>query len=263
MHERLYKLGGVSFVVSGALPIITPGRGAAETIAAARFGYWISLATGLSTLVTFAIAMATPPLSGPLCKQGCFGYPYLDVAVRYPRDYFWLFPAILATLLYVAFTVALYARVTSRGRVFAQLGLALSVMAALTLVGDYFVQLVVIQPSLRAGEADGISLLSQYNPHGLFIALEELGYLLMSLSLVCMIPALSRSTRLERAIRGLFLLGLVVNLAALCWFLLRYGHDRAYRFEIAVISVDWLVLIVGALMATAVFHRDMRGKPIA
>jgi hypothetical protein len=119
--------------------------------------------------------------------------------------------------------------VTSRGRLFAQLGLALSIMAALTLVGDYFVQLAVIQPSLRAGEADGISLLTQYNPHGLFIALEELGYLLMSLSLVCMIPALSRSTRLERVIRWLFLIGFVVNLLALFWFLLRYGHDRAMR----------------------------------
>jgi hypothetical protein len=136
----------------------------AETSSAARFGFWAALATGLSTLVTFAFAIAPPPLSGQLCKEGCLSYPYLDIAVRFPRDYFWLFPAILATLLYLAVTIALYARVTSRGRLFAQLGLALSIMAALTLVGDYFVQLAVIQPSLRAGEADGISLLTQYNP---------------------------------------------------------------------------------------------------
>ena len=130
-------------------------------------------------------------------------------------------------------------------------------MAALTLVGDYFVQLVVIQPSLHAGEADGISLLTQYNPHGLFIALEELGYLLMSLSLVCMIPALSRINP-ARARHPLALPPRARrNLAALCWFLLRYGHERGYLFEIAVISVDWLVLIVGAFMAAAVFRRDL------
>ena len=72
-----------------------------------------------------------------------------------------------------------------------------------------------------------------------------------------MLPALSRSSRLERAIRWLFVGGLVVNLVALSWFLLRYGHDRGYLFEITVISVDWLVLIVGAFMAAAVFRRDL------
>jgi hypothetical protein len=35
--------------------------------------------------------------------------------------------------------------------------------------------------------------------------------------------------------------------------LLEYGHSRGYLFEIVVISVDWLVLIAGALMAAAVF----------
>jgi hypothetical protein len=244
------------------LPESAPGdAGDAENSSpagvAARFGFWAATATGVSTLITFALAIATPPLSGQLCKEGCFSYPYLDVAARFPRDYFWMFPAILATLLYLAFAVALSARVPPRGRVFARLGLSLAIMATLTLVGDYFVQLAVVQPSLRAGEADGISLLTQYNPHGLFIALEELGYLLMSLSLVCLIPALSGSSGLERAIRWLFALGLVANVAALLWFLVTYGHERGYLFEIAVISIDWLVLITGSFMAAAVFRRDL------
>ena len=111
-------------VAKEAADSVAPGRGAAETISsAASFGYWAALATGLSKLVTFAIAIATPPLSGPLCKEGASAYPYLDVAVRFPRDYFWLFPAIVATLLYLAFTIALYARVAVQGRQFAQLGL--------------------------------------------------------------------------------------------------------------------------------------------
>jgi hypothetical protein len=228
-----------------------------EVVSVARFGFWVALATGISTLVTFGIAVATPPLSGPLCREGCLSYPYLDVASRFPRDYVWLFPAILATLLYVGFVIALRARAAGSGALFGELGLSLSVMAALTLVGDYFVQLAVVQPALRAGEADGIALLSQYNPHGLFIALEELGYLLLSLSLVCLIPTLSSSTRVERIIRRLFLTGFVANFLALCWFLLRYGHEREYHFEIAVISIDWSVLIAGAFLAAVVFHRDL------
>ena len=88
-----------------------------------------------------------------------------------------------------------------------RLGTAFGVVAATTLLGDYYVQLAVIQPSLAAGEADGLSLVTQYNPHGLFIALEELGYILTSLSLVCMVPSLRRSIKLERAVRYVFVGG--------------------------------------------------------
>ena len=240
---------------------VPPGTGAPsrQALGVARFGYWAALATGLATLVTFGIAIGTPPLSGPLCEDGCFEHPYLDIAARFPRDYYWMFPAMPAMLLYVAFMVGLHARVAPERKVVAQLGLALAVMAALTIVGDYFIQLAVIQPSLLAGEADGISLLTQYNPHGIFIALEELGFLLMSLSLGCMAPALPGSTRLERVVRWIFVGGLVVNALALTWFLLRYGHAREYRFEITVITVDWLVLIAGAFIMVVVFRRDMAG----
>jgi hypothetical protein len=228
-----------------------------EALSTARFGFWTALGTALSTTVTFAIAILTPPLSGSLCKEDCFTYPYLDIAARFPRDYYWMFAAIPATLLYVAWMIGLNARAIPNRRLLAQLGLVLSVMSALTLVGDYFVQLAVIEPSILAGESDGISLLTQYNPHGAFIALEELGYLLMSLSLACMALSLPRATRLERTIRWLFIGGFVGNVATFGWFLIAYGHARGYLFEITVISVDWLMLIAGALMATAVFRRDV------
>src|SRR5687767_9742646 len=82
----------------------------------ARFGFWAAMATGVSTTVTFALAIATPPLSGPICKAACFDYPYTDVAARFPRDYHWMFPAMLATLLYLAFMIALQARPAGHGR---------------------------------------------------------------------------------------------------------------------------------------------------
>lgn len=94
-------------------------------------------------------------------------------------------------------------------------------------------------------------------PHGLFIALEELGYLLMSVSLACMAPALPRGTRLDRVVRWLFAGGLVVNAVALAWIALRLGHARGYLFEIAVISVDWLVLTAGAFILAVVSRRDL------
>jgi hypothetical protein len=42
--------------------------------------------------------------------------------------------------------------------------------------------------SLMNGQAQGIALLTQYNPYGVFIVLEELGYLLMSLSFLFLAP---------------------------------------------------------------------------
>ncbi len=226
-------------------------------LANARFGFWTALSTGATTLVSFGIAIFTPPVSGAFCREDCIGYPYLDIAARFPRDYYWMFPAIVATLLYVALLVGLHGRAAADRKSFSLFAVVLAAMAALLLVGDYFIQLAVVQPSVLAGEADGISLLTQYNPHGLFIALEELGYLLMSASLACMAPALSRATRLERVVRWFFVGGLIVNAVALIWIALRLGHARGYLFEIAVISVDWLVLIAGAFMLAVVFRRDV------
>jgi hypothetical protein len=52
------------------------------------------------------------------------------------------------------------------------------------LLGGYFVQFSMVPVSLMNGQSEGIALLTQYNPYGVFIVLEELGYLLMSLSFV-------------------------------------------------------------------------------
>jgi hypothetical protein len=231
---------------------------AEQTASAARFGFWASIGTGVVTLVTFAIAIATPPPAGPLCKADCYSYPYLDVAERFPRDYYWMFPAIVGLLFFVAFMIGLASRNAAERRPMAQLAVALAVMAALTLIGDYVLQLAVIQPSLLAGEKDGVSLLTQFNPHGVFIALEELGYMLMSAALACVGTTLLRASRLERVLGWLAVAGLGINLVSLAWFVARYGHSREYLFEIAVITVDWLVLIPAAFIAAKVFSRDLK-----
>src|SRR3954469_6764812 len=122
----------------------------------ARFGWGAALGSCATTSIAFAVAVSTPPLSGPFCKAGCYGYPYLDVAARYPRDYYWMLPAMVATLLFVAFAVALGARAKRERFLLAQFGVALAQMAALTIVSDYFLQLAVVQPSLLAHEAGGV-----------------------------------------------------------------------------------------------------------
>lgn len=223
----------------------------------ALFGFWTALGTATMTLVSFAIAIFTPPVSGTFCQDGCVTYPYLEIGARFPRDYVWMFPAIVATLLFVALLVGLHARASAANKLVAMCAVVLGAMAAVLLAGDYFVQLAVVQPSVLAGESDGVSMLTQYNPHGLFIALEELGYLLMSASLACAGSTLPRATKLERAVRRVFAAGFAVNTVALVWFVLRLGHARGYLLEVVVVSVDWLTLIIGASTLALMFRQDL------
>lgn len=222
----------------------------------ARLGYRIALATLALTAGTFAVAVLTPPLSGPLCEAGCLEYPFADAASRFPRDYAWMYPALPATALYAMLMACLHRRAPGVCRGRTSIGLLFAGMAAVVLLGDYFVQLSVIQPSLLAGETEGLALLSQYNSHGVFIALEELGYLLMGLSFPWMAAAFPGKGGGARAARWSLHAGFWLSLAALAGITFVYGIRREYRFEIAVISIDWLVILIVAALAAAAFRRD-------
>ena len=59
----------------------------------AKVGFYSAILTALLTVFSFVTAYLTPPLSGPFCAGGCFTYPYSDIASRFPRDYYWMYPA--------------------------------------------------------------------------------------------------------------------------------------------------------------------------
>lgn len=224
----------------------------------ARFCFRVSIGTALTTLLAFGLAVATPPVTGPFCRARCLEYPFREIAARFPRDYLWMVAAIASNGFFLASIAGLHARAPASRRPIATLALALGSMAAFALVSDYFVQLTVVQPSVLAGETDGIALLTQYNPHGLFIAFEELGYLLMSASLACIAATLRREVPLERVVRWLYVGAFVVDLVAFAWIAATYGHAREYRFEVAVITIDWSVLVVGSIATAIAMRRETR-----
>jgi hypothetical protein len=220
-----------------------------------RLGFYAALSTVALTVVTFGIALFTPPISGANCPEDCIDYPYLEAVDRFPRDYWWMYPAMLLTAMFLVLVVSIHQFATDNRKIFSQIGLSFALMATGVLIVNYFVQVSVIKPSLDAGETEGIALLTQYNPHGLFIALEEIGYLLMSLALLCMAPVFTGADRVERALRWMFGLGFPLMIAALAYVSLRFGVDRQDRFEVIVIAIDWLVLIVGGGLLSVVFRR--------
>ncbi len=226
-----------------------------------RLGFSSAMLPSVLTAITFGIAIFTPPISGPFCQADCISYPYTDILERFPRDYVWMYPAIFLTGLYVVLMACIHSSAPSQKKIYSQVGLSFAIMAAGILIGDYFVQVSVIQPSLVQGEMDGIAMLSQYNPHGVFIALEEIGYILMSVSFFAVVPVFKATNAAEKAVRWVFLLNFLLNAGCLALVSFVYGIQREYIFEVITISVNWLTLIINGILLSILYKRaDSRDK---
>lgn len=212
----------------------------------------MAVLTAVTAVVALAIGLFTPPHSGPYCRSGCVGYPYTGGAEFVPRDFWWQYPAMLAALLAVVLMMVLPKRPSAHAAFAAGVATMLATIAAGVLVTDYAIQLTVVQPSLLKKETDGLGLWSQFNPHGVFIAMETVGYLLLALAFAAVGVAMAAHSRPERAARIVFIAGGAATPLALIGYAAAYRADLDYRFEVASIAVDWLVLIVaGTLLAVA------------
>jgi hypothetical protein len=68
--------------------------------------------------------------------------------------------------------------------------------------------------------------------------------------------------RLGRVISWTFIVGFVLSAGSLAAVSLAHGVLREYRFEVAVISIDWLVLIVAATLLSVMYGRArFRSRP--
>lgn len=224
---------------------------------ASFLGYYVAIATTCITIIALITAVLTPPLSGPFCPGNCLEYPYLDIVSRFPRDYYWMYFAMLIMLMFPVLVVCIHYFAALPKRIFSLTGLVFAIISSTILLIDYFIQVSVIQSSLLLGETAGISLITQYNPHGIFIVLEEVGYLMMSIALLAIAPIFATG-KLERTIRWILILGFVFTILSLLVILLVYGIQREYYFEVAAITINWIVLIVAGLLLTLLFKRHRR-----
>ena len=221
-----------------------------------RIGFYAAILTTVLTVVTLSVVR--PPISGPFCKGSCIEYPYTDIISRFPIDYIWMYTAILLTLAYLVLMVCIHRGASEEKKVFSQIGLSFALISTAILIVDYFIQISVVQPSLLNGETEGISILTQYNPHGIFIALEDLGYLIMSFSFLSIAPVFYKKGRLEHSISLIFIISFIFTISSLIFISIVYGIKREYIFECAVIIVDWLTLIINGTLLSIVFRRMSR-----
>jgi hypothetical protein len=222
-----------------------------------RLSLWAAILTSLMAVVSLAMAVTTLPRSGPYCQSGCVGYPYTDVAAFVPRDYLWLYPAIVLTLLAMVLAECVHDQIPPNRALLSRIGVAFTIMGAVVLVVDYAIQLTFIQPAVLIGEIEGLSPWSQYNPRGIFIALENVGYLLFNLAFLFIgIAMLRMPTRLWRAAGLIFTLGGALTVALLVFYASFYRVRLDYRFEVTAIFITWLVLIVAPVLLSIAFRRN-------
>lgn len=221
-------------------------------------GFYSAVLTAFIPLASLFVVK--PPISGSFCQDNCIPYPYHDIISRFPGDYIWMYFMIVLMIAYVVWTVVIHNHTSVEKKIISQIGLAFALISATILLVNYFIQLAVIQPSLLRGESEGIALLTQYNPHGIFIALEELGYFIMSVSFLFVGLAITNSSMLTNAMRWIFILGFILSICSLIVVSLIYGIDREYVFECYVILITWMVLIVNGILSGLIFRQGMK-KP--
>ena len=220
-----------------------------------RLGFYAAIITAVLTTLTFGIAICTPPVSGTFCQGNCLEYPFTDIISRFPRDYLWMYPAMLLTLVVVFLMVCIHYYAPAEKKVFSLTALCFTVISSTLLFADYFIQISVIQPSLLRGETEGIALLTQYNPHGIFIALEGAGYLSLAAAYLFTAFVFTGANRLEHAIRWILLLGFILAFGSYFLMTAIYGTNLEYRFEVTVIAIDWIVLIIFGILLSQVFKK--------
>lgn len=222
-----------------------------------------SITLAVVTVITFVIAFNTEPISGPLAQGMVVQYPYTDIISRFPQDYYWMYPAMLLMLVFVIYMVGIDRFAPANRIVFSRIALALACLAAGIIFIDYFIQVTVIQPSLIKGEFESIAILSQYNPHGIFIALEEAGYLIMSISILFLAPVFVSFGRIGKKMRLIAALGFILTIVSLIAISAIYGIEREYIFEITVIAIDYLVLTLLGILSAVFFRNAGKGNKLA
>ncbi|MGZ4944660.1 MAG: hypothetical protein ACXVIG_08295, partial [Halobacteriota archaeon] len=198
----------------------------------------------------------TPPRSGPFAPAAdIIPYPYTNVAAFIPGDYLWLYPGILLAPVFIVLMACIHSYARSDRKVFSQIALSFAVIYATIILIDYFIQFTIVIPSVLTGETAGLSLFTQYNPHGFFIAFETLGYSMMSVAFL-FTAAVFTGGKLERSLRWIFIAGFVV--AVLLFVALSLLQYDLVAFEVTILTINWVVLIVSGVLLSIVFRRSAR-----
>ena len=225
-----------------------------------KWGRLSSILLSLITIVTFVVAMFAVPISGNFAPGEGLSYPYLNTLDQIPRDYLWMPLAIIMMVMYLIVFTEIHYSIEGSNKPISQLALNFANLSTGILVVNYFIQFSIVPVSLLNGQTDGITLLTQYNPYGLFIILEELGYLVMSLSFLFVALAFAHKTNLEKLIKRVFLIAAILGLLSFVLISAVMGENKLDVFEVVIILINWFVLIFNGILLSKWFKNRLRGE---
>lgn len=212
--------------------------------------------------IGFWAAAFTAILAAAFITMGMFGSSSWD---SFPGmvNYVWTFiktidyalfiPGFLLAPVFVVLMACIYYYTTYEKKIYGLIGLAFALIYASVITTDYFVLWTVTLPSTIRGETVGLSLLSMYNPHGLFVSLESMAYFMMSIALLSIAPVFEGG-KLERALKWIFIIGFILAIGSLAGIFLM-GYDIVI-FEIAIIAIYCPVLIISGVLLSIMFRRS-------
>lgn len=225
-----------------------------------KFALFSSLSVTLLTIITWGFAMVAVPPAGPYCPGDCISYPFQDILLYYPRDYYWMYLAIFQLFGYIIFIVSNHFITQIEKKLFSFLSVAFALITAIVLLIAYFVQFSVVPMSMMKGETEGIALLTQYNGHGIFIAMEDLGYVTMSISFLFLSFIFSLKNRLERTMRLILISAFLLTVLSFIFYSIKFGIDRSYRFEVTAITINWLTTIIIGILVSIFIRNKLKIK---
>lgn len=212
-----------------------------------RLGFWAAVFTAL--------------LAAAFITLGMFGSSSWD---NYPGmiNYVWTFiktidyvlfvPGFILAPVFIILIACIHYYTSIDKKIYSLISLAFALIYATIITTDYFILWTVTLPSVIHGETMGLSLLSMYNPHGIFVALESIAYLMMSLALLFIAPVF-KGGKIEGALRWIFIIGFILAIGSLISiFAMKYD---IVMFEIAVIAIYCPVLIISGILLSIIFRR--------
>jgi hypothetical protein len=99
-----------------------------------RIGFWAAILTAALAAVSFGVAVTTPPRTGPFAAPGsAIPFPYSAAAKFVPRDFLWMYPALLMMLAFLVLAVCVREHAVADRKVVGTIGLCLAV-ASFTII---------------------------------------------------------------------------------------------------------------------------------
>lgn len=212
-----------------------------------RIGFWAAVFTAI--LAAVFITMGMFGSSSWDTFPGMVNYIWTTIKTI---DYALFIPAFLLAPVFVVLMASIHYYASVDNKIYSLIGLAFALIYATIITTDYFVLWTVVLPSTIMGETAGLSLFSLYNPHGIFVSLESIAYMMMSLALLFIAPVFQGS-RIEQALRWIFIAGFVLAIGSLVGVLLM-KYDIV-MYEIAIITIYCPVLIISGILLGKIFQK--------